>query len=100
MASINLPTYGSTGFRFENKTIGDILGGKDGLLSYIYVFAGLILLILLIFGGITLMTAAGDQNKTKQGYGMISSGLIGFAIIFVSYFVLQLVEVVLGVKIF
>jgi len=45
------------------------------------------------------MTAAGDPAKSKAGYGRISTGLIGFLIIFISYFVTQIVEVVLGIKI-
>jgi hypothetical protein len=96
---VTLPGYGTSGFKFENKTIGDIIGGEGGLLAYVYVFAGLGLLVFLIAGGLTLMTAAGDQNKTKKGFGMISSALIGFMIIFVSYFVVQLVQVILKVKI-
>lgn len=68
-------------------------------LQYIYVIGGLVLLVMLIMGGITLMTASGDQNKTKQGYGMITNAIIGFVIIFVSYFVMQIVEVALGIKI-
>jgi len=95
MAAIDLPTYTGTNFKFANGTVGGVV---SSLLQYIYVIAGLILLIMLIMGGITLMTAAGDQNKTKQGYGMISSGLIGFLIIFISYFVAQIVQVALGVK--
>jgi uncharacterized membrane protein len=92
MAAVTLPTD-PLAMRFP--TLGSVIG--EGL-KYVYVIAGLILLIMLIMGGITLMTAAGDQNKTKQGYGMISSGLIGFLIIFISYFVAQIVQVALGVK--
>lgn len=69
------------------------------ILPYILVFAGLFLLVTLISGGIALMTAAGDAGKTKAGYGKITAGLIGFLIIFVSFFVVQIVEVLLGVKI-
>ncbi|MEK7528127.1 MAG: hypothetical protein AAB574_03890 [Patescibacteria group bacterium] len=69
------------------------------ILPYIYVFAGLLLLVTLISGGVTLMTAAGDAGKTKAGYGKITAGLIGFLIIFVSFFAVQIVEVLLGVKI-
>ena len=75
--------------------IGTIL---TKLLPFIYVAAGLLLLITLIMGGITLMTAAGDQGKMKQGYGQITAGLIGFVIIFVSYFVAQIIQIALGVK--
>lgn len=99
MANVNLPDYTGTGFKFGNKTIGDIIGGTAGLLAYIYVFAGLALLVMLIMGGVELMTAGGDPGKSKAGYGRISSALIGFLIIFVSYFVLQIVQVVLKIKI-
>lgn len=68
------------------------------VIPYIYVGAGLFLLVNLIMGGITLMTAAGDANKTKQGYGQLTSALIGFIIIFVSFFVAQLIQIALGVK--
>ena len=68
-------------------------------LKYVYVAAGLLLLLMLISGGVTLMTAAGDQNKTKEGYGRIQAGIVGFLIVFISYFVVQIVEVILGVKI-
>lgn len=91
-----LPTYDGTGFKFANQNLGEII---NQLLPYIYAFAGLALFVMLIWGGITLMTAAGDPAKSKAGYGRITAGLIGFLIIFVSYFVAQLVEVILGIKI-
>ena len=69
------------------------------LLPYVYVLAGLSLLVMLILGGVGLMTAAGDPAKIKASYGKISGALIGFLIIFVSYFVLQLLETILGVSI-
>ena len=92
-----LPDYTGTGFKFQNATLGQVI---STIIPWVFSFAGMALLVMLIFGGITLMTAAGDQNKAKQGYGMISNALIGFVIVFVSYFVVQIVEVVLGVKIF
>lgn len=75
--------------------IGSII---SKLLPYIYVVAGLILLLMLISGGFTLMTSAGNPDKSKAGYGRISAALIGFLIIFVSYLVAIIVEDVLGVK--
>lgn len=96
---INLPSYNDpnypTGFKLEDKNIGEIIGM---LLPYIYVAAGLVLLLMLIAGGIGLMTAAGNPDKSKAAYGRITGALIGFAIIFVSYFVALIVEKVLGVK--
>ena len=68
------------------------------VLPYIYVFAGLLMLVMIIMGGIGLMTSAGDPAKSKDGYGKITAGIIGFIIIFAAYFVAQIVQVVFGVK--
>jgi uncharacterized membrane protein len=81
------------GNKYSN--IGEII---NAILPYIFVVAGLILLFMLIMGGITLMTSAGNPDKTKAGYGRITHALIGFLIIFIAYFVAQLAEVMLGVK--
>ena len=96
VGDLTLPNYGATGFKYENRTIGDIF---SEILPYLYVIAGLILLVMLIMGGLGLMTAAGNPDKMKAGYGKITNALIGFLIIFVSYFVVQLVETILGIKI-
>ena len=86
----------------------DVVGGKyhwslgeviTEVLKYVYVFAGLGLLLMLISGGIGMMTAAGNPDQAKASYGKVTGALIGFLIVFVSYFVVQIVEVVLGVKI-
>ena len=92
---MDLPTYEGTNFKLENETIGGMIGK---LLPYIYVIAGLVLLLMLISGGIGLMTSAGNPDKSKASYGKITGALIGFLIIFVSYFVAKIVEVVFGVK--
>lgn len=90
--SANLPT---DPLASKFGSVGDIIGQ---LLPYIYVVAGLILLLMLIAGGIGLMTSAGNPDKSKASYGRITGALIGFVIIFVSYFIAKIVEVVLGVK--
>lgn len=98
-----IPSYPVSAFtpsggviNLNNTDLGTIV---SNVLPYVYAFAGLALFIMLIWGGITLMTAAGDPAKSKEGYGKISAGLIGFLIIFISYFVVQILEVILGISI-
>lgn len=88
---------GVINLRSGTLTVGGIF---SALLPYIYVIAGLILLFMLIMGGLGLMTAAGDPKKVEASQGRITMALVGFLIIFISYFIVQLVEVMLGVKIF
>lgn len=92
MAAVILPKD-PTGF----SNIGSII---NKAMPYILVIAGLSLLVMLISGGITLMTAGGNPGKSKAGYGKITAGLVGFMIIFVAYFVVQIVQTILGVSIF
>jgi len=94
--NVTLPGYQGTGFKFANSNVAQIM---SALLPYIYVFAGLILLVMLIFGGIGLMTSGGNPDKMKAGYGRITSAVIGFLIIFISYVIVKIVETMLGVAI-
>ena len=81
----------STKFPSLSNVIGE-------LLPFVYVVAGLILMLMLVNGGIALMTSAGNPDKTKAGYGKITGALIGFFIIFLSWFVAKIVEVIFGVS--
>lgn len=71
------------------------------ILSNALVIAGIILLFLLIFGGISLImgTGGGDPKKAQQGKQAITNALIGFAIVFLSYFIIQIIEVLTGLDI-
>ncbi len=90
-----MDAYKNSGFKLQDKTVGSLFGM---LLPYIFVIAGLVVLFMLILGGIQLMTSAGNPDKTKAGFGRITHALIGFLIIFIAYFVAQLVQVMLGVN--
>lgn len=66
---------------------------KNGL-----TIAGIILLILLIAGGFMMIAGAGsgDQKKAATAKTMITDAVIGFLVIFLSYFIIQIVEVITG----
>ena len=84
-------------FKFAEKTIGDII---SALLTYIFAIAGIILFVFLILGGFELLTSAGDPEKAKKAQGRITSALIGFLIIFLAYWLAQILEVIFGITIF
>lgn len=78
-------------------TIGGFI---SSVLPVIYILAGLILFVLLVGGGLSVILNAGSGNaeKTKKGQGAITTALIGFAVIFASYWLIQIIELVTGVK--
>lgn len=90
------------------KGIGDAdqfnsLGGLiSAILPNVYVLTGLILLFFLIFGGLAIILGAGkgDQENIEKGKKVLTGTLIGFLIIFASYWIIQILEILTGIEIF
>lgn len=68
-------------------------------LNIAFVLAGLILLVFFIMGGIGLIGSAGqdDSQKAEQSKKTLTSAIIGFVVVFVSYWIVKLVSQLLGV---
>lgn len=81
------------------------LKGVGGLvtlfLNVAFVIAGLILLIFFIMGGIGMISSAGQSNpqKAEEAKKTITSAIIGFVIVFASYWIVQLIGIITGVQI-
>jgi len=73
----------------------------SSLLFNIYVLAGVILLFLLIGGGLTIIISAGQNNpeNASKGQKAITAAIIGFLVIFASYWIIKIVETITGLKI-
>lgn len=83
-------TYGTS------VTIGQIV---SDILPYVFAITGILLLIYLLMGGFQLMFAAGDPKKVQGAWGKITNAVIGFVIIFVAYWVTQLIGKVFNIQI-
>lgn len=65
---------------------GNSIGSVVGLVvSAILALMGLIFLILIIYGGITWMTAEGDEGKISKARGTIFHAVIGLIIVLSAY---------------
>lgn len=84
------------GFKFTGGTIGDVI---NALVPYIFALAGLILFIYLIISGFELLTSAGDPKKMESAKGKITNAVIGFIIIFIAYWLIQILEIIFGIEI-
>lgn len=71
----------------------------NALIPVIFIIAGLILLFLFVFGGFTIFSSAGNPEKIKKGTAMITSGLVGFLIIFAAYWIIELLQITLGITV-
>jgi len=84
------------------KEIGTIGGIISTLLKNIYVLAGVLLFVLLIVGGFIFIIGAGQDNpeQAKKGKQALTAALLGFVIIFISYWIIRIIEILTGIKIF
>lgn len=82
------------------------LEGPNGISNIVSIFleaafalAGIILLFFFILGGIGLISSAGqsDPGKAEQSKKTITSAVIGFVIVFASYWIVKLIGQLLGV---
>ncbi len=86
------------GSKYGNGGVGILI---SIILKYSLMIAGIIFLALLLFGGITLIINAGkgDPKKAGQGKKAITNAVIGFAIVLLSYSIIQLIQVITGLNI-
>ena len=96
------------GDSFLGKSVmnaGIPLKGLSGISSLVslflnisFVIAGIILLFYFILGGIGMIGSAGknDPKAAEQAKQTITSALIGFVVVFVSYWIVKLIGQLLG----
>jgi hypothetical protein len=77
----------------RSPSIGEII---TRVLTYLLPVAGLLLLLYLIYGGFMFMTSGGDPQKASTARGIITTALIGFVIIFIAFWIVQIVARIFG----
>ena len=78
-------------------TLGDLV---NVLVRNIFVVAGVLLFLLLIFGGFQVIVKAGNEpEEAAKGKNAMTAALIGFALIFAAYWIAQILQIIFGVGI-
>ena len=78
---------------------GGLLVILSVIVRNIYIIAAIILLIFIFIGGLGTILNAGNAEKQKQSSQTLSSAVTGFFILFASYWIIKLIELILGVQI-
>ncbi|OGM28037.1 hypothetical protein A3D00_05455 [Candidatus Woesebacteria bacterium RIFCSPHIGHO2_02_FULL_38_9] len=68
------------------------------VIPYVFVAAGLLLLLLILYGGFTFITSATNPKGVEQAKSILTAAIVGFVIVFVAYWVVQLVIIALGLS--
>lgn len=104
LAQVNLKDYlfgtdsdmQTIGTYTTDRTLGDYI---SSVLPTIYIASGLILFLYMVFGGVLIIASSGDSKKTDEGKQVLTNAIIGFGIIFTSYWIIQIIEVITGIPI-
>jgi len=75
---LNYGTYTGLGTK-------DIREGVMAVIRVLLGFLGIIAIVIILYGGFVWLTSAGNEEKVGQAKKIISAGIIGLIIIFVSY---------------
>jgi len=70
------------------------------LLTFIFPLAGLLLFLMISWGGFEVLMGSGDSSKVTAGKQRVTAAIVGFLVLFSSYWMIQIVEAVFGVVIF
>ncbi|MCL4363977.1 pilin [Patescibacteria group bacterium] len=66
------------------------------VLQFLLPLAGVVLLFVFIWGGYDFMMSQGNPEQVKNARAKITTGLIGFVILILSYFIVRLLATIFG----
>lgn len=85
------------------STKADQLSTPGGIISevlkYAFPIAGMILFGMLVLAGVKMLTGATNSKNMDEGKQIIGTAVAGFIVLFASYWIIQLIEVIFGIKI-
>lgn len=84
-----LPTLPGGGYKFTN-----LASVVNAALPLVFAIAGIILLVFLVWGGFDYLTSMGDAKKAEAAKKKLTNALLGFILIFVAYWLVQLLDYV------
>jgi len=91
--SVNIGGTNITGPLVGINNLGDVV---NKLIPFVMSFAGILLFLILVWGGFDFMTSQGDAAKIKSARAKITAGIIGFVLLLLSYLITRLLSFMFG----
>jgi len=92
---LNLPAN-SMWANVSNLTPGSVV---SGLIRLILVIAAILFFFMLVIGGIQWIISGGDKAGSENARKRITSALVGLAIVFAAWAIINLVNILFGIDI-
>lgn len=71
----------------------------NNILPNVYIAGGVIIFFMILLGGFTIISNAGNKDKVAEGSKTITSAIIGLLVLFGSYWIIQIIQTVTGISI-
>ena len=94
--SLNPLVQEDSEFKDQFRTPAGIL---NRVLDFAFPIAGLILFVMIVFGGFEMLTGAANKKNIDQGKQRVTAAIIGFLLLFASFWLVQIMEKIFGVRI-
>ncbi len=79
----------------EISTVSDII---NIIMDFLIPLSGAILFLILVWGGYSFMSSRGEAEKVKTAKAVITSGIIGFVLLIMSYFIVKFIAFLLDIQ--
>lgn len=94
----SIEDQGLPNFRFSETNQGNVASLIFSAIPWVFAFAGSLLLIYLLYGGFHLMISGGDPKVVQEARGKITNAITGFLIIFVAFWIVQIIARIFGLQ--
>ncbi|HEX7018227.1 MAG TPA: hypothetical protein VF209_04955 [Patescibacteria group bacterium] len=88
----------------EEVTVQEDLTTFGGVMSRFLVFAfpaaGLILFVMIFWGGFEMLSGAASKKSMDAGKQRITAAVVGFLLLFISFWLVRLLEAIFGISVF
>jgi hypothetical protein len=81
-----------------NYSLTDFLQLAVTVSTWILGCVGAVALLFFVYGGFTFILSGGSEEKVKQGKTILINAVIGLALVFASYIIIQFAMTLLGVN--
>lgn len=95
-STFNKAIFGDAG---PNTILTTPRGIISRLLPYLFSAAGLILFVMILWSGFEMLSGAANPKSQDAGRQRLTNALVGFALLFISYWLARLVGIIFGINI-
>src|SRR3989338_7176207 len=94
----NIPSYAPIKGPLPGGKFTNLASVVNAAVPLLFAFVGIALFIYLVWGGFDFMMSMGDAKKAESGKGKITNAIIGFILIFVAFWIVQIADAFFGFK--